>query len=422
MRSRAWWMAPAAAIVVAAAMGQTTAGCGGGDTSTSSGGSGGMGGATSSSSSHATTTSAGGSTGTSTGGSNTGGTTSTGGGGAGPVDACPGEAHSMGIGTQMFSGSTANLHDDIQVTSGACHGGADTSGNDAIYAVTFTADATVTATATGHNGLDVVLIAENDCGMQNSLDFCENQTTTGSEQQTTAVTAGQTVFFIVDGNAGSSGTYTLQIDAAAPACGDGYVNPGEQCDDGNTMDGDGCSSTCQTEQPMDASETCPGDTVPIPLNVPVDIQGAMPAPIGEATTLNYADNYQTCDSLAMPNGGNDRVFELIPAAAGTMTVELRNIGSNGGFDGVLSGWLNTCSPAPAIAFDDVTTFHDPPTGDYLGCSDQAYGDVAYTPGDTNTYENLLPFTVAAGQPVFVVVDGYQDVSAGEFWLHVTLAP
>jgi cysteine-rich repeat protein len=30
-------------------------------------------------------------------------------------------------------------------------------------------------------------------------------------------------------------------------CGDGVVDPGEQCDDGNTKNGDCCSSTCQAE-------------------------------------------------------------------------------------------------------------------------------------------------------------------------------
>lgn len=32
-------------------------------------------------------------------------------------------------------------------------------------------------------------------------------------------------------------------------CGDGVVDRNEQCDDGNTVDGDGCSSTCQIETP-----------------------------------------------------------------------------------------------------------------------------------------------------------------------------
>src|SRR5207247_2625614 len=38
-------------------------------------------------------------------------------------------------------------------------------------------------------------------------------------------------------------------DAAAvpPGCGDGFVTPPEQCDDHNTMAGDGCSPTCHWE-------------------------------------------------------------------------------------------------------------------------------------------------------------------------------
>jgi cysteine-rich repeat protein len=34
---------------------------------------------------------------------------------------------------------------------------------------------------------------------------------------------------------------------ARPACGNGIIEAGEQCDDGNTGDGDGCSSSCLTE-------------------------------------------------------------------------------------------------------------------------------------------------------------------------------
>jgi len=49
-------------------------------------------------------------------------------------------------------------------------------------------------------------------------------------------------------------------------CGDGTTEPGEQCDDGNTIDGDGCSALCQLEicgnSTIDASEVCDdGNTV-----------------------------------------------------------------------------------------------------------------------------------------------------------------
>jgi cysteine-rich repeat protein len=31
-----------------------------------------------------------------------------------------------------------------------------------------------------------------------------------------------------------------------PKCGDGYVDGGEVCDDGNIVGGDGCGATCLT--------------------------------------------------------------------------------------------------------------------------------------------------------------------------------
>lgn len=37
------------------------------------------------------------------------------------------------------------------------------------------------------------------------------------------------------------------VEADASECGNGTVEPGEQCDDGNTVDGDGCSAQCQHE-------------------------------------------------------------------------------------------------------------------------------------------------------------------------------
>jgi cysteine-rich repeat protein len=50
------------------------------------------------------------------------------------------------------------------------------------------------------------------------------------------------VFFVVVG-------ISLAVPSIAKAvCGDGIVDIGEECDDGNTVDGDGCSSTCVLEE------------------------------------------------------------------------------------------------------------------------------------------------------------------------------
>ena len=50
-----------------------------------------------------------------------------------------------------------------------------------------------------------------------------------------------------DGESGSwSGASFLY--GELPVCGDGILDPGEECDDGNTNDGDGCSSDCQSSE------------------------------------------------------------------------------------------------------------------------------------------------------------------------------
>jgi MYXO-CTERM domain-containing protein len=50
--------------------------------------------------------------------------------------------------------------------------------------------------------------------------------------------------------------------ASSGTCGDGIVQEGEMCDDGNTTDGDGCSSTCQIEQAHEAG-CCSSSTSPV---------------------------------------------------------------------------------------------------------------------------------------------------------------
>lgn len=49
------------------------------------------------------------------------------------------------------------------------------------------------------------------------------------------------------GNDATGGPYALQIDVTPPGCGDSLLQAGEECDDGNTGDFDGCSATCLIE-------------------------------------------------------------------------------------------------------------------------------------------------------------------------------
>jgi cysteine-rich repeat protein len=73
-----------------------------------------------------------------------------------------------------------------------------------------------------------------------------------------------------DGNGAGGDTWNvgmLDVDVSASVCGNGALEGDEQCDDGNTGDGDGCSSTCLVETTcgdgvLEGSEQCDdGNTI-----------------------------------------------------------------------------------------------------------------------------------------------------------------
>ena len=72
---------------------------------------------------------------------------------------------------------------------------------------------------------------------------------TPQRQGFAAELAAGTYYARVESLFGGSGPYTLIVIVEPPGCGNEIVeaSAGEQCDDGNTMDGDGCSSTCQVQ-------------------------------------------------------------------------------------------------------------------------------------------------------------------------------
>ena len=95
-----------------------------------------------------------------------------------------------------------------------------------------------------------------------------------------------------DGNTedGDGCSSTCQIEPQP--CGDGVLDENEQCDDGNTADGDGCSSTCEQEDPC-ANTVCePGWTCDNGNCMPP--QDGTPCDDGDPTTVNDAYNSGQC--------------------------------------------------------------------------------------------------------------------------------
>ena len=71
-----------------------------------------------------------------------------------------------------------------------------------------------------------------------------------SNQTLTDVSGNVAVF--QDDRFGNLNVWKLEFEIT-PVCGDGAVGGTEQCDDGNTQDGDCCSSTCQLD-PADCND------------------------------------------------------------------------------------------------------------------------------------------------------------------------
>jgi cysteine-rich repeat protein len=100
------------------------------------------------------------------------------------------------------------------------------------------------------------------------------------------------------------------------ACGDGNVDPGEQCDDGNLVDNDGCNDTCQTEanEPPVITSTPPGNA---PLNTLYTYNATMTDPDGPSA--NWTLLGDTCGGSI--NGAGQYTFT--PTTSGSCVVGIQ---------------------------------------------------------------------------------------------------
>jgi cysteine-rich repeat protein len=111
------------------------------------------------------------------------------------------------------------------------------------------------------------------------------------------------------------------VDAASDApslCGNRVVDTNEGCDDGNRLDGDGCSANCEPQGIPVTAGTCPGMSVHIWGSRAVEVSG------NTAPYENRHDSDRFCDSNTFGIIGKDRVYAVVPHKSGKMVVETAN--------------------------------------------------------------------------------------------------
>lgn len=263
-----------------------------------------------------------------------------GGGGASAVTSGPGNGGSTGDGGAGVTGATTTSTGTTTTTAGPGGGGGGT---------------TVSSTAAGAMCGDGVL---------NAAEQCDGQDLGGS----TCVAQGFT-----------GGTLACRADClfsfdGCTGCGNGAVEAGEECDDGNGASNDGCSSSCQAEG----------------LGCQSAIQVGLA--VGQQQTFELSNAGGSLASTCETEGPG-RSFEVTASTAGFLTATVLREGT---------------------AFDSVLTLRSSCATSAILCEDAYLDDEAVLGGEVGSVQ------VEAGDSVVVQVHAFGD-EEGDFALQLALA-
>ena len=263
--------------------------------------------------------------------------------------------------------------------SATCGGG---NGNDVVYSVT--SDIAGRARVVLDAKFDAYLALRSACGDAKTESACKAVPIGGGKTELLfPVTAKQTTYVIVDGVAGKSGAYRLDVEIDATTCGDGIAQWPEQCDDGAVAPGDGCSAGCLLETPLSAPGKCPGATYTF-------VGGTVPKTVsfaGDTSTLASTASSLGCSS----GGGKDQVYAITPTISGALKSVLK------------ASYPEAQLHARRECFTSQSQ---------MDCRVQPLANVPL--------EMTIP--VVANQTYYVFVDGDSGSPGGKYTLDVTLAP
>ncbi|MBI4703902.1 MAG: hypothetical protein HY744_22565 [Deltaproteobacteria bacterium] len=309
-------------------------------------------------------------------------------------DNCPGQLYQLSVPTSLsLDGNTAYATDGGAVKCGGV------GAPDLVYQLDVKQAGSLTITMEQAQGskLDPMLYGRTTCADVNSTMWCASGQPV-KEVLRLHVEPG-TYYLFADGSPGTQGAYKLSISLAAPVCGDAILNPGEQCDDGNQDEEDGCLKTCKFGL-AGASDKCPGEVLQVPLGLMDPIFGS---------TVPYLDDYQMKGCKGAVVGGKDRVYQLVAGATGTLTASI-------GYEA--DGLTETCV---AKGTQDLGCWNRVL---YVRttCTDQDSEIACANTGGVWSAVEKMSFPVVKGGVYSLVLDGYWSGAKnyGTYWLHINL--
>jgi cysteine-rich repeat protein len=255
------------------------------------------------------------------------------------------------------------------------------------------------------------------CGGKQELNFvgATGGTSSGGKGNMVSATCGDRVVDTDEGEEcddgdradedGCSGTCTVEDGwtcsgepSACVACGNETVEGEEECDDGNSDDGDGCNSECKVEGSCSA---------PTPIELSAEGDGL----VGSETARTGADEASQVEAAECGDDdagdGADRVFEFVLPGPADLVV---SVGAN--FDAIVrlttepcdlaSELPDTCANEGAVGDEETAVVNNAPAGTYYvivdGETAQQAGDFSVTVEARCPLDGLKIHKVTTGEP------------------------
>lgn len=190
-----------------------------------------------------------------------------------------------------------------------------------------------------------------------------------------------------------------------PICGDEVVEEPEQCDDGNTESGDGCSAQCTIEEPTGETGTC-SDQLDNESDELTDIDDPDCHTDGDAQNPDSYDpdlNEDTDDGEEEPTGGpvtTSSVSGGSPGSGGSagLNIHTENLGQDSTTQVTIT-WFTNVQATSRVVYG--TSSHDPITevGPNYGYANSNTEDTSKTTFHSMVITGLTPETLYYFRPV-----------------------